>query len=271
MLWGLVANAQHACWPSPSELHLLGAQVIRTIVYDLDGFDQVITEFPPGIPIIAMMNQETAGVGEDLSGWATVCGDFMSRFAGRVLALECLNEWDSAVQAISPTVAAACAATALELGKPIRGAPRVVLGAVAGENWVQSLHDAVAALAPGALRNLAGVGLHPYGQRADGYPDEWGYGELHGAILTAHGIAHRPVWVTEYGINLTDVEGDEIAQARYLTRCRTVMERLSTAQLMVATQFAWRDDAGGPGELFGLRDGEDVPRVAWGAAMGQSS
>jgi hypothetical protein len=267
MLWGICVNAEHGAWPDMQECHLLGAQAVRTIVYDIDAFDGVLTNTPVGVPVIALLNQETAGVGDDLSGWEATVFAFMQRFAGRVLAVECLNEWDSAAQGIAPEQAAHCAATALQLGRGIRGAPRVLLGAVAGDNWVQSLHDATLAIPHELLPRLAGVGLHPYGQRAGGYPDSWGFGELQDALATAYSVTHKPVWCTEYGINLADVDGDESAQTRYLIRARRIMRGFPPTQVMAAMQFCWIDSVGAPGEQFGLRDGDGEPRLAWSAAL----
>lgn len=268
MLWGVCVNAQHDAWPQAQEVHLLGAQLVRTIVYDLDGFDAVLSQQPSVVPVVALLNQETAGVGDDLSGWGAVVLEFCQRFAGRVLAIECLNEWD--LQGIEPARAAQCAADALQLAAGIRMAPRILLGSVAGENWIQALHDAVDALEPKVAARLAGVCVHPYGQRAAGYPDGWGFGELEQAVLTAHGIAHRPVWLTEYGINLNDVDGDEESQARYLVRARRLLAAMPSSVCMAATQFAWNDTVGSAGEQFGLRLADDTPRLAWGSMMAMS-
>jgi hypothetical protein len=263
-MWGVCVNARNQ-WASADDLHTIGAGVVRSIVYNFDEFDDRITYEPPGTQIIALINRETEGVEGDFSGWEDVVRQFAARFGGRVDALECDNEWD--LNEVPEDVAADLARQALG---PCRAAGiKVLLGSVAGADWMGSLKRACSALSTTERRRLAGVCIHPYGQRAGGWPDGFGFGELSDVIDIVFSIAQRPVWITEYGIKLEDC-GSVESQAIYFTRARQLFYRPSVP--MGATCFfAWSDAVGGPDESFGLRDRDGNARPAYGAAVACSA
>lgn len=140
-----------------------------------------------------------------------------------------------------------------------------MLGSVASDGWIEKLTRACQLL--GARRHrVAGVCLHPYGQRADGFPNDWGFGELREAVRFAHDISGLPVWLTEFGIKLEDAGGLP-GQARYLQMAFAALHALEPGIVAVACYFCWRDDIGAPHErgdkAFGLRDLDGRPRTSW--------
>src|SRR5688572_16174757 len=94
--FGLVVNARDGKWPSAGELHDLGVGWVRSIVYEFAELDAVLATHPADVRVIALLNEETAGVGAipELAGWEDTVARFAERFGGRVHAVECLNEWD---------------------------------------------------------------------------------------------------------------------------------------------------------------------------------
>lgn len=255
---GLVVNAR-AAWPDDEELVALGVEWLRTIVYDFDEFERALDSLTVPVKVIALLNQETAGIGDDLSGWNDVVIEFGRRFGQKVAAVECLNEWD--LLGLSPEQAVECAVSASLLLPQIQ----VLLGSVASEHWIASLERASFLLSQ-REHQVAGVCLHPYGQRADGFPSDWGFGEISEAVRFAHAVSGLPVWLTEFGIKLADA-GGLVGQARYLQKAFTVLKALDSGVLAVACYFCWRDDVGAPHEqgdqAFGLRDRDGKPRGAW--------
>lgn len=86
-------------------------------------------------------------------------------------------------------------------------------GAASGHEWLLNDVD---------LTPVDAIAVHPYGQRADGYPTAgWGHGELRD-LIRRYKIHHKPVWVTEFGVQ--DNEMDQAEQAEYIRRCLTIME-----------------------------------------------
>lgn len=259
--WGLVANARNA-WPDADEFGALSPRWMRTIVYDFESFDAALALVPEGTGIIAMINSETEGVGDDYSGWSDTIWRFAQRFAGRVHAVECINEWD--LLEIPAETAAECARQAA----PILAEAGItcLLGSVAGPNWAAELALAIALLSEEERTALGGVCFHPYGQRAAGFPADWGFGEIDAAVRTARDISGLPVWLTEFGIKIDDAGGDN-GQARYLRRAFITLSRLDRSILGVACFFCWHDAVGAPheqgGQAFGLRRLDHSQRPAW--------
>lgn len=65
-------------------------------------------------------------------------------------------------------------------------------GGSGSSNWVDAMFDAV----PDLARHVHGWTVHPYGPR----PRWQGRMDRMQADLRRHGAAHRPMWITEYGI-----------------------------------------------------------------------
>ena len=292
---GLVVNAKNA-WPSAQEIDNLGAAWVRSIVYDdsFDQFDAALQTLPDGAKVIALLNRENQFNDQPRLDWIERVTEFAQRFAGRVAVLECLNEWD-AIDLWGDGVPEARWPEDLRVARDAERVTRVVgrmkearpilknagiaclLGSVAGGRWPDMLGAAVAECGEDLPD---GVCLHPYGQRAAGFPpgrpgQPFGFGELQAAVSQATGIAGLPVWVTEFGLNLNDADlnkGDgfdsaEAAQAHYVSQSFEVLGELSAEQLQVACLFSWIDRIGserdGP---FGLRPEPEQPaRQSWTA------
>lgn len=261
---GLVVNALGAM-PDWQELQALGLSNGwgRSIVYDLDEFDAAVSGLKvrlPNVRICALLNSETAGVGNDYDGWEGVVSEFSQRFDGLVEAVECGNELD--LLGVDPQSAADLV---VEASPYLRNAGmKVILPSVAGPNWV----DYLTRLAKGTQGAADWCCVHPYGQRVGGFPRDWGFGEMADLIQTANDASGLPVVFTESGIKIGDAGGLE-GQAAYVRRWVSLVQSYSQARLPFACYFAWRDDIGGPSErgpqAFGLREEQGFARPAWQA------
>lgn len=256
---GLVVNAKNAM-PGRDELGALGLTTgwIRTICYDFNSLDSALETLDPRTKVCVILNSETEGVGPSYAGWSKVIGDFAARFRGRVHAVECGNELDLL------NVPVATAASLVNVASmTLRSAGmKVVLSSVAGPNWPVYLET----LASRTLGSADYACLHPYGQRAAGFPAGWGFGELADAVATANSLSGLPVVLTEFGIKIGDAGGEQ-AQAEYVRKSAILLQALSVARCPFACYFAWRDDIGGPQErgdqAFGLRREDGSARPAW--------
>ena len=96
------------------------------------------------------------------------------------------------------------------------GTPRRYLiagGAASGHEWL--LHDV-------DLSPVDAIAVHPYGQRADGYPrSDYGHGELRD-LIRRYKQFHKPIWITENGWR--DDEVDQETQAELLSRTMEIAE-----------------------------------------------
>ncbi len=261
---GLVVNARGAM-PEWQELQALGLSNgwVRSIVYDLDQFEAKMTALKaamPNVKVCALLNSETAGVGDDYSGWATVVLKFSNRLAGVVDAVECGNELD--LLGVEVATAAHLVRTASTFLK--NNDMKVILPSVASPNWVDYL-TRLATATRGYADYCAG---HFYGQRAAGFPQGWGFGELSDAIQTANDVSGLPVALTEGGIKVGDAGGVD-GQAGYVRRWVSLVQSYSELRVPFGCYFAWNDSIGGPSErgdqAFGLRAEDGTPRPAWQA------
>jgi hypothetical protein len=261
-LVGIVANARN-CWPSRAEQSQLGAQAIRTIVYDNDSFDAVLSTVPEGCRVLALLNSEHDQVGHDYRGWATAVRAFAARFRGRVWAVEVTNEWD-----LLGIPAADVGRYVTLASDPLRDAGmRVILGSVAGPTWQQALIFARTMVDP----SLFDYGsFHPYGQEvaALGSPQP-GFGPgIRASIERAAALLGKPMIVTEFGAKLSDY-GGEARQAQYVTEAFREIASLDESACVAACYFAWHDGVGSPGEqgenAFGLVRADGSRRPAFAA------
>lgn len=259
---GIVGNARN-CWPDRSVQTALGAQVIRSIVYDNDSFDAALAEVPAGVTVIALLNNEHADVGSDYRGWSTAVRTFAARFRGRVWGVEVTNEWD-----LLGIPAAEVGRYVTLASDPLRDAGmRVILGSVAGPTWQQALIFARTMVDP----SLFDYGsFHPYGQEvaALGSPQP-GFGPgLRASIERAAALLGKPMVVTEFGAKLSDYGGEE-RQAQYVTEAFREIATLDESACVAACYFAWHDGVGAPSEqgdqAFGLVRADGSRRAAFTA------
>ncbi|MGE3267661.1 MAG: hypothetical protein AB7F89_19185 [Pirellulaceae bacterium] len=258
--FGIVANARSA-WPDSGELAALGAAWIRTIVYSFDELDAVLASHPSEVKVIALLNSENDVVKNDLSGWREAIEQFGARFAGRVHAVECLNEWD--LLHIPVETAADCARTAA----PILNNAGIacLLGSVAGPSWPDALSRLADSFSAEEKAQFAGACFHPYGKSVNGFPPGFEFGEIEDAVRTANQLAGLPIYLTEYGIKLSDAGGDD-GQRAYFEQTFEVLRQIPSDILAAACYFCWTDRIGAPEEqaehAFGLLRQDDSPRPA---------
>ncbi|MCC7107411.1 MAG: hypothetical protein IT307_19920 [Chloroflexi bacterium] len=259
--FGIVANARNA-WPSADELDRLGVRWVRSIVYSFDELDAALRNHPPGVNVIALLNGENEAVRSDLSGWRGAIEEFARRFAGRVQAVECLNEWDLA--RLPASVAAECARTAAPF--LVDAGIGCLLGSVAGPRWQESLEEVVGLLSPEDRIRIAGASFHPYGKSARGFPPGFIFGEIDQAVMRAHELTGMPIYLTEFGIKIADA-GGEPGQAAYFRQAYEVLRELPSEVLAAACYFCWSDQIGGPEEqgpnAFGLRRADGTGRESF--------
>lgn len=281
---GVCINARWADQhPDHTQLRALGARWVRTLVYK-DNYSKVrdaYYQYAGVAKILVVVNHETFGVNPPPGGsacagtlweWNAYAADFAQAVVNFALsydayvdAYEIWNEpdIDEFIPRCHFTLILDHTVTALRnagITKPL------IHGAVAGPDWVAYLQHTMAAVGSGIRAELAGVGLHPYGKRADGYPTEY-VGELDDAIYTARSVAYnKPVWVTEFGLPKRagyNWEQEEVRQAEYVRRAYNVFNRLGTSIVPAAFVFAWDDRVHGPygqiSQFYGLVDASHQP------------
>ncbi len=271
---GLVVNARGA-WPDAAEIAALGLtdSWVRSIVYSFDELDAALARTPKSVRVCALLNAETEGVGQKYERWIDTVEAFAKRFRGRVYAVECGNEhdiwYDQGDRRLTPKFSANLAASATV---PLHAAGmQSILTSVAGAHWQEYLAGMRQAL---GIEVVDFANLHPYGQRANGFPAGWGFGELGDVISRARDISGLPVAVTEWGIKIADA-GGETGQAEYVRRSTALIKAIPSYIVPFATYFCWSDGIGAPSEqgeqAFGLRRADSSTRPAWQAfqaAMG---
>lgn len=107
----------------------------------------------------------------------------------------------------------------------------------------------------GVLGYYDAVSVHPYGQRAGGYPPGWGFGEVSDLYNRySQSAGGKPLWVTEIGV----AESDESFQAEYLSRFYTYTQSSHGSTVPHVFWYAYSDAMGVP---FGLvrTDGSRKP------------
>jgi hypothetical protein len=303
---GLCVNAGDTAeaikWPEIPELDDLHPTYLRSVVYNFDTLEAAIrNRTPADVKVIALLNSDRDGFENDatfhnLAEWEQRVSDFAVRFGieaseigGRVVAVECLNEWD--LRGVPWQTAAACA----RIAAPIltNAGIKCLLGSVTGSDWPNQLRLAIQELDEQHVDGVVGVCYHSYARTAQGFPEipDRPAGELDAGVRHAFEVSSRPVWLTEFGIDLDqggrgfavqhgitweDLSQDEQrqlgerGQAEYLRLAYQSLHALpSEIQFEAACWFCWRDDIGMPGQdgMFGkgLRETGGRKRVSWDA------
>jgi hypothetical protein len=260
----LVGVAINVRWdeqrPSREDLQQLGARWVRTIVYR-DNHDQATATLASyrclGVKSLVLLNQESFDstgsipTSDDDGEWETYAAVFADNAAAFVNAhrdaidaVEVWNEPDLPTGGnIPPRRFGLLMYKTYPRLKAILGGKAVVQGAVAGSSWPTYLSEAARWM--NERGNYSdGVGVHPYGQRAGGYPSGWGFGEIESVIRTAYERgneardgAWKPVWISEFG--LPREAGDP---STYIKRAYSIFDRLhGEGMLTHAFWFAWDD------------------------------
>jgi hypothetical protein len=290
---GLVLNEENA-WADAAELDELGPRWVRSLVTNLDRFQERLANTSADIGVIALLNSQTflesalgVTVGlETVAGWEERWSNLIDRFAlqfgndrfpDRRIVVECLNEWDllglPAEVAVRSVRIAAPKLRAAGLG--------CLLGSVASADWPAQLDQAVALLTLEDRELLDGACFHPYlktvgGETTPLVPSVFaGQQALKDAVASASAIVNPPaapelkflpLWLTEFGLNRNDAQGGVDEQCAYLIQAYTELGEFPPEVLAAACWFCWNDrtgvchEEGGETvcEQFGLRPADDA-------------
>jgi hypothetical protein len=263
---GLVVNARHAM-PDASEIRALGVRWVRSIIYDLNDIPAMLGKVPAGVKVCALLNNENAQVRGDWSGWESAIATLAERFQGRIHAVECGNELDLWLERGDTRLTPQFAASLARRATPILRAAGMasILTSVAGSSWQWYLEEMARQLRPGEVDY---ANLHPYGQRAAGFPVGFGFGEMDWAVRKAHELSGLPVAITEWGIKIGDA-GGEANQAEYIARVIALLNGMDIVPFHAL--FAWSDRIGTAEEqgdqAFGLRRANGSQRPSWFAVQ----
>src|SRR5690348_182769 len=113
---GVAVHQYPGAWPSKEEQIGLGIKYIRVLVQNFALLAQQLkNDLAPDVKIVALLNPQTPGVNtaadpakdaDNVDGWMPVVTNFAQQFstdkqtavdkdiAGKVCAVECLNQWD---------------------------------------------------------------------------------------------------------------------------------------------------------------------------------
>jgi hypothetical protein len=262
---GVVVNPRAI--PSATEYAALRPAWVRSIVYTVGDVGRLLETKPTGARLCVVVNNECREVGGDWGGWGAAMQAIARNYGGLLDAVECTNEpdiwWASNPADMPPAFTAQLVREANRILTP--AGIRTIIGSVAGPKWQEYL-QAVA----GYCRDAAhGAAFHPYGQRPDGFEQAgWGWGDMRPAVIRAYELAGLPIWLTEWGVKLSDAGGEQ-GQADYLRTGAATIAALGEAVAPMAAYFCWRDDVGAPSEqgpsAFGLMTTDGRRRPAWQA------
>lgn len=247
-------------YPKPAHLATLKPPYLRSILYKLDDIDTLLDL---GKSLIITLNNQCAEVGFDWAHWNTAIFSLCKRLESQnklkqLLVLEAGNELDL----FSDTPASFASDIALRAARICRQFNiKVAPTPVAGPNWPQYLKD----LAQLCGSEMDYFGIHPYGQRPDGWHDntKWMHGDLRDVIKTVKDITHKPVICSEYGVKIKDA-GSEQEVALFLKAANDCIKSLD---ISLMSWFAYEDAVGAPSEqgtsAFGLVSSGGVLRPAY--------
>lgn len=240
---------------------------IRSIVYSLDDIERALPQIPPNVMICVCLNNENDLVRSDWSGWSAALQAIVDRFGSRIQAVECGSELDRFWAQNENDVPPAFGADLVKRANAILGTAGIytLTASVAGPKWQEWLEQTIAL----CRDQCNGVAFHPYGQRPDGFKAPgWGFGDLRPSIARAYDIAQKPVWLTEYGVKLSDAGGAE-GQAEYARTAAQTIAAMGDQIVPMACYFALSDQVGTSSEqgadAFGLIGASGQYRPAFGA------
>lgn len=263
--FGVVVNPR-AGIPTTADLRALGVSWVRSIIYTVGDIGALRLVIPDDINLCVMLNNECAEVGWDWSGWEAALHALVTQYAGRVQAVECGNEldrfWAMNANDVPPSFGADLVRRANAILAP--AGINTLLSSVAGPKWQEWMQQA----SDLCRDQMNGAAFHPYGQRPDGFKQPgWGFGDLRAAIGRAYEISQRPVWLTEYGVKLSDAGGTD-GQAEYAKTAVQTIDALSEQVVPMACYFALSDQVGTAAEqgadAFGLIGASGNYRPAFG-------
>jgi len=256
--------------PSAREIQELGATWVRFTFKDLSAgphptrfstYDDRVREFnQAGIDCLMILGYETypgrPAYDADVPVWETFTANFADRcrqialhYGDRVKAYQIWNEPDytepkstydprAREEVFGPMLKAAFRAI-----KEVSSATVVVGGLVSGD---PSYLERVRAATDDGLLHADAVGVHPYGQRpTEDWPaPDWGVGLLSNLIRRYHDTAHKPIWLTEIGID------DNTVQGEFPGRAFTTLNEELAQEAPYAFWFCWSDGMVSPHGLL---------------------
>ena len=267
--------------PNPSELKELGVQIVRYTFYDSSGGDQVDqgkAQFyrerakayrDAGISSLVILTYDTypnrpAPNGPD-SDWDRYIERFAQR-SGQIAdllkefnpAFQIWNEPDHHVDGnYAPTLREGVFAKMLRrtydsVRQVMPQAKILTAGLAKGDpGWLTRVVNAV----PGGMPRDMIVAFHPYGQRPEpNWPrPDWAFGYM-GTLLNNYYQAgqRRPMWITEMGIKIGDIDNDPNKVADFLRRYYKTIQTHYSDKVQELIWFCYSDGMVAP---FGLIDG----------------
>ena len=216
------------------------------------------------LPILMGDNPETgAKAYADLDGWAEFVRQVVTRYQGRISAVEVWNEWNhpnfwGGTVAQYARLLERTAATVRAVDPSVR----VVMGGVAGDD-LASIEALCREVAPGTFDAAA---FHPYC-----YPDSpransnWlarRIADLR-TVLDGNGFAGAAIWITEIGWpTLGDKAVTEARQAAYITNAVDIAFAAGVEKVFPYELRAWGGAADGAEGSFGIVDAGNAARPA---------
>lgn len=242
--FGVVVHARDA-WANAEELRALGARCVRTEIDDLSLLAVALREHPADVRVVVTLNAESGRFAidpSDLYTWEATIHEIAERFAGRVSAVECLGDWSWL--GIDPEVAVLYARRAGQILRAADSGIVSLLGSVGGPHWITRLREVAGLLTPEDRSLLGGACFQPFEKNARGFPgfdhSRYDHGEIDVAVQNAHDIVGMPIWVTGFGVTISQAGGED-GQARYLQQAIGLLRELPRDVLAAATSQCWCD------------------------------
>ena len=258
-----------------------------------DKFDTILDDAEAhGIQILPILDYGSAYggheklVSDDLDGWTTYVSNVVTRYAGRLPAVEVWNEpnigpdpddpdkwyfWSGTTAQYVTMLRATYNAV-----KAIDPSIRVVLGGLSGEcsGYVTDLY------ANGAKGCFDVMAMHPYsGSHA---PDDvWkgnfltgytyylrGYIEATREVMESNGDGNVPIWLTEHGWS-THSSGStsEAKQATYIAKAMEIAADCGIEKYFIYNLIAYEGDLSNPEHCFGIIHNDYTPKPAFTAVQ----
>lgn len=227
---------------APGAVAATGAKWVRQVLYQ--GYDHgpdIYNAHALGLKMLGVIARESIG------SWspATAATFYADNYGDTIDAIQVGNEPDILSDS-SWTMEPAEASALITTFRLAFGESTTIIGPALANGrgslwWLEQL----------PLELLDAVAINLYGVRVRNYPtSSWGFDDL-STVVEAYtsALVSCPLWITEYGVRLDDVDGDVYKQGALIGELTAAL--LTDSRVQVATLFAY-DDIMAPG--FGLLD-----------------
>ncbi len=266
--------------PNPSELKKLGVEMVRYTFYDSSGGSQINpgkaqfyrdkakSYHQAGIGSLVILTYDTYPNRPTPNASDADWDRYIEHFAQRSAQIaKLLGQWQPAFQIwnepdhplhgdYAPTLMEAVFARMLrrtyDAIRDVSPKATIMMAGLATGNpsWLTRVIKAT----PGGMPRDMIVAFHPYGQRPEPtWPrSDWGFGYV-GELLNSYYRAgeRRPIWITEMGVKIGEVDNDQNKAAEFLRRYyNTIIARYSDK----VEKFFWFCYSDGMVSPFGLVD-----------------